>query len=475
MRTKQTRIIRLLFSFLFLSSCGSLTETEIGSSSQLEAPTPDYEGADAIIAPTAVISSDESESIIENSETVVLEMWHPFSGRDAEALNQQIAAFNEELDGGMQIIVTSHADDEVLIEDLLQSIAEDVRPDIVLAPGYFLRDLAENEELVFIENMQLNQGGGNEQSPVFPVFWNLDVMDEKRYGVPYLQLGHFLYYHTAWAEEMGFNAFPDTIGAFEEQICAAFNQNRFDEDIDNNGTGGYFFPSGSVPFLSWMRAFGGSVSFNSRGELIILSDENIQALRYLSRLWNQDCAWWSDKSQTPTQYFLNRNTIVYSGRSDAMDLQFAVMNALEGQGDWNVIPYPSLDGKSILAFDSYSFAIMDREDTDIEEALILIQWMLEPERHLEMVYQNGAFPLSTDEIQIVDREWELYPIWQGTLQYIPFLEPLPQSSGWYTTEKVLDDLGWQIIQYAVTEEDIPRFLEDAESLANSIMLNVPED
>ena len=93
--------------------------------------------------------------------------------------------------------------------------------------------------------------------------------------------------------------------------------------------------------------------------------------------------------------------------------------------------------------------------------------MIQPQNHLRIVTQTGAFPLSASEIQQINRDWYGWQAWQATLQYIPFLQPVPQVEQWYITEKVIADVGWQIIQYGFGQDAIPGLLLEAETYVNT--------
>lgn len=399
----------------------------------------------------------------------LLTLWHPFSGVEAELITDLVQEYNRGMGGNGEVAVFSYADEESLFTEILRGIETGDQPDIILAPSYFLRQLFEESHLKPMDAFIAGEGNENEEVKPFPVFWNIDAVDDVRYGVPYLQNGHFLFYNTSWANALGFSEKPLTVEDFRAQSCAAFDQNRFDEDLENNGTGGYFFPDDSISTASWMQSFSGGPQFNARGEIILETEENIQALSFLLRLFRDDCAWWTNKEQFPYKYFANRNTILFSGELKEIFVQQKTMEENKSVDLWKLIPYPSITTKPIVYFDNYAFGMMQKNDNNSEETAAFIQWMLEPERHLEMVYLTGAFPLSAGEIQIADRAWDSFAIWQDTLQYIPFLQPVPPEKNWYVSQKVLEDLGWQIIQYTVAEADIPMFLKDAEAIANSFI------
>ncbi len=462
MRYVRVILTFLLFGIPVVGSCTPMVEDGPGGTATVEIT--------AEITPLAVetataTSEGEAPTDIRTQENLTL--WHSLSGVEADVFEALVSEFNDAMRDEIEVTAYSHADEDVLIADVTAAIGTENVPDIILSPSYFIRKLTTDGWVLPIEISTSENDQAGAISELFPAFSKVDIINGVRFGVPYLQFGNFLFYQSSWANEIGLPDAPGTIEAFEQATCEAFNVNRFDEDLENNGTGGYFYPSGSMPLAAWMRAFGGGAQFNSRGALILDSEENIRALTFLFDLWRADCAWWTDREQYPYRYFLEEKAIAYSGRSDEIISQYLLMEEAERSFDWQIMPYPSLDGKPIILFNSYSFALMEKASPQVESATKFIAWMLEPERHLEMVYVNAAFPIRSSEIQAVDRTWELLPYWQESIRYIPFLEPVPLDENWYLAEKVLDDLSWQMIQFAVTAADIPGYLQQAEMIVNT--------
>jgi len=465
MRGKIIRMFLLLIGSLVLFACQPATVAEEDVVS--ETVSTQIKTSEPIREPTQVMEFVTQQPAL-NSD--IISLWHPFSGQEAETIDILVSRFNEE-DYQVEVVATSFADNEVFIEAVLSAAENGMLPDLIIGPSPFLHTMMRQSDLAMIDAEQEISLIDNFEGNMFPAFWGLDVDDGERFGVPYLQHGSFLFYNSEWAQELGFVDKPSNPEEFRSQTCMAFNQNRFDNVIENDGTGGYFYPADPIAFLSWLRAFNGGLEFNNRGEIILTTSENEDAIKYLFRLFVDDCAWWTNKQDTPFLYFKNRNSMTYSGWSQDMLFQTRVMLEAENNDTWLPISYPSVDGKPIVYFENYSFAIIEKNGVNTDTMLPFIQWMVQPDQHLEMVYQTAAFPLTAIEIQEADETWGLLPVWRETLQYIPFLEPLPNTTGWYYAEKILDDLRWQIIQFGVTEESLSTYLEEAESLGNSMILN----
>jgi ABC-type glycerol-3-phosphate transport system substrate-binding protein len=467
MRLKKNRISIPLLLIIFVTACQPAQTLEdiaqITSTAKIQETPVNH---NQIQVPAAIEIGSEKTPIAPG-ETLIL--WHPFSGEEAELITNQVEQYNLQKGGDNPIVAISHADKEILFEDFLLAAKTGNEPDIIIAPGNMLRALYLDDLLQPIDEAFLDTGSLQNTTTIFPVFWNLDINESSRFGLPYFQMGHFLFYNNTWANELGYAEKPLMVDDFSDQACTAFNQNRFDDELENNGTGGYFFPTDAFSIVSWMRAFGGGPQFNSRGELVLDTEENLNAVTFLYRLYADDCSWWTSKEPFPYQYLANRNTIFFSGLAEELFPQQMVMNAVNETTTWSLVPYPSNSGKPVVLFDSFSFGLTEIDEASSKSALEFIQWMQTPENHVEMVYLTGAFPLRADEIQLVERDWDQFPIWQNILQYIPFLEPVTLSEHWHIAEKTLDDLAWQIRQYTVKESDLQTYLRDVESIVNTLI------
>jgi ABC-type glycerol-3-phosphate transport system substrate-binding protein len=111
-----------------------------------------------------------------------------------------------------------------------------------------------------------------------------------------------------------------------------------------------------------------------------------------------------------------------------------------------------------------SFAIASEVDTRAIAALDFVRWMLLPENQAEIIEKTGVFPLSNETIELVNNDLSLYPIWRDSLQYLPYAQPEPVFEEWYAMEKVIEDVGWQIIQFTMQPEKIEGVLTDAERI-----------
>ncbi|MCD6576824.1 MAG: extracellular solute-binding protein [Anaerolineaceae bacterium] len=395
-----------------------------------------------------------------------IEFWYPWAGETAEMIEELVEKFNQENPWSITVNDISHADQDVLIEDLTEAFINGEQiPDLIVstsqslqtwyAEGYPIKEMDP-----FIRSDSENFA--EETYPgILPVFWNVDMVDGKRIGIPAYQSGQFLFYNQTWGNELGFEDYPRTIEEFTEQACTAAKSNLYDSTIENNGTGGWMYSNKSLSLLSWLKVFGGGELINSRLQPILAEPENIDALTFLYDLYANGCAW-KGKDPQPYLYFSNRFALFYSGQMEDIIRQIKSNKAYGNFDNWVLIPYPSTIRKPTVMVAGLSYSITAESEERALAAWKFINWMLASKNQVVLIEKTGVFPLSNEVIEQVDSETEIYTIWKDSLQYLPYAQTEPSFKEWYIIKKVLEDMAWKLTQYTMQPENIPTLLTDAE-------------
>ncbi len=467
-----------LISILLLGACAP------NQSVALKTETPE---------PIAVVTETDEVHVADTHEQdqplpdtlpqgIELEFWHPWSGEMANLIDDFVDEYNQSNDRGIQVHSSVHADERIFMQDFLTLQAGEVSPDIFAAPPYFLQYLEEGGgELVNLDHYidSSNWGFPEGESPQFiPLFWDADLTDSKRIAVPAYRTGYFLFLNKTWANELGFEESYSNSSNFQELVCAAARQYRFDDDISNDGKGGLLFTYDAYAIISWLKVFGGGFQDDLHGKNSFQNIDNTQALGYLHDLFFDDCAWnglnlnnnylencvWTGLHSLPYQCFSYRMGIVYSGKLEDIFNQEQV-NSINGVLDkWTVIPYPPEDGKPVVLIDGFSYAI---RGTDKEKSLAawdFIRWMLRVENQVKVVETTGSFPLSTDAILLLDDFKESHPAWAESLQHIPLAQVSTSTSSWIVAQDIISDISRRLVQFTTSKEDIAFLLESADIL-----------
>ncbi len=417
--------------------------------------------------PSPVSTEAVDLSVVSLPADIELEFWHPWSGELANWIAEAVEQFNQENQWGITVNIQVHADELVLLQDIDQAAANGEYPDVVAAPSAYLKtwyrqgwpllDLA-----AFTDSTEY--GLDPDQLPAFlPVFWKNDLVDQVRLGLPAFRDGHFLFYNQSWAQQLGYDTYPQTSADFQAQACAAAAANLSDAPLENNGTGGWLYDTKAFTMLSWLRAFNGEDLIRSDGEISFAEDGSRVALEYLYDLYAQDCSWAGKQSQ-PFQYFADRYALFYSGDSRDIFTQ-EVVNQQDQSGDnWLAIPYPSDDARPVVYVDGDSYAVFQQEDADRNlAAWLFLRYLSGIENQVRVIQATGSLPLSTFTIgQLGDFRQE-HPVWDQSLQYLALAQPIPDTPGWMDAEAVLSDMAWQL-KFTATKENLPAILAEAERI-----------
>ena len=460
--------IPMMIIGLSISACGP----QINSASRFSTSTPDTTIAYATptFSPTKTVVS---KAILpeEIPAGITLKFWHPWSGEMANLITEMVGEFNESNEWGITVDAEFHSDEIVFIDDMNQAIQEGNPPELIAAPGYYLRFLeASGFALRDLQKFIHSQywGFSNDEAASFlPVFWNADVSSGKRLGIPAYQSGYLIFYNQTWARELGYSELPSDPEDFKNQTCKAGSAYLNDSDLTNNGTGGWVYSYNPSVFYSWLKAFGGGNEIEINNSNSLERSENIESGSYLYDLFFENCAW-IGRQQQPFEYFSNRQALAYSGRMEDILTQERV-NKLNNSNDvWSVLPYPSITAKPVLLVDGDSFAITSQNEENALAAWVFVRWLLSPENQIRMVEEAGTFPLSETAINLLKDYKNMHPAWAAALGYLPLAEKVPDDSNWGLTKEVLSDISWKLIQYNTKRDDIPMIFQDAQNLLSEI-------
>jgi multiple sugar transport system substrate-binding protein len=209
MKMKPTSLILkvvYIVSILLVVSCQPVSENTLNTTS----PTlTDHQTSSNQIVDETIKEDDHGDSISEKiPHGLEFEFWHPWAGETAEMVEELVDNFNRENPWSITINSISHADQDVLIEDLTEAfIKKEQIPDLIVSnsqslkawyvEGYPIKEL--NPFIRFD-----SESSAEKTIPeILPIFWNVDVVDEERIGIPAYQSGQFLFYNQSWGKELG--------------------------------------------------------------------------------------------------------------------------------------------------------------------------------------------------------------------------------------------------------------------------------
>lgn len=400
---------------------------------------------------------------------MVMQFWHPWTGNKASSIAALVQEFNQTNEMNIYVEVVSVADEDFLMSSVIEAIDEENAPDILAAPSSFNRHLYQQGILREMDGWvnDPQQGLSQELQRTIPTaYWEMDVMEGKRYAIPAEYNLNFLFYNQSWAQELGFEDAPVTPEKFLNQACAAARFNAFDANDDNNGTGGWIYNSEPATVLSWMQAFGGGeIPIDLTRGVDFNTAENQDAFEFLRTIYQLDCAW-TGRESSPYTYFAGRYALFYSGSVSDWQQQRTI-DVIEGnEDDWTIIPYPAADGEPIVNSATLSYAVTRSEPEREQAAWAFVRWMMSEDVQALLSEETYSLPVMLSTVLNLSELMETDPAWQHLVQYLPLSRPLPVTQSWNMLASLLQDVGWQVSQFNVSAADIPTILENFDTLAN---------
>ena len=399
-----------------------------------------------------------------------LTFWHPWIGTKAAGIAALVEEYNATNEDGIIVNVIAAGDEDFLISKIDAAIEDGSAPDLVAVPANYLRFLYTGQDILTVLDDFVNDpetGIPEEEQKTIPTaYWNEDISDGERYGIPAEYKLHFLFYNQTWGQELGFENAPASSEEFLNQACTAARYNANDADDGNNGTGGWIYNTDPLTLLSWMQVFGGGeIPSDTMRGFSFNTTENQNALDFLRTIYQLDCAW-TGKEETPYRYFSKRYALFYSGNTADWERQIA-MDEIEGNSDeWTIIAYPGNDGNTIVNGEALSYGIFKTDPEKEQAAWNFIRWMISVAVQQNLSEETYSLPTSLAVVQNMGDFIEENPQWQRMLTYLPLSQPTPENSSWKLIKNLLQDMGWQLTLYTVKAADIPTILENLENMAN---------
>jgi ABC-type glycerol-3-phosphate transport system substrate-binding protein len=270
----------------------------------------------------------------------------------------------------------------------------------------------------------------------FPsVFWEQDQVAGVRLGVPAQRTARLLLYNQTWAGDLGFDDPPVTAREFQEQACQANLSMRADQDLQNDGKGGWLIDAHPITALSWLLAFGGGAQ--EENSFRFLRPENIEATHFVKGLTESGCAW-NTQDEQPLSKFVDRSALFATASlEDLPDLARDFASA--GSTDkWTVLPFPGSESSVMVVYGS-SYILFASEDADQLAAWLFVRWLLSPENQADWVNSTGLFPLQASTMGLLADYAAGHPAWAEAVKLLPQGRTTPQLAAWRTVRVALGD------------------------------------
>jgi ABC-type glycerol-3-phosphate transport system substrate-binding protein len=365
---------------------------------------------------------------------LVIEVWHPWFGVEASFFETLVEEFNGSNTWGIQVRAVGQINFSYLYENVTTSLASTSRPDMVIAlPEHALG--WNGADLVADLTPYSEDPRYGIESTDFPIiFWNQDLVGQRRLALPAQRSARFLLWNESWAGELGFGAPPATSSDFREQACAANGVLRSDSTPANDGRGGWIIGTDAMTAYSWLLAFQGGVLEGN--DYRFLTPTNISAFQFLKDLLSEGCGWLpGDRTEAP-EAFANRQALFASAGLEDLPGQLRAF-ALAGNADkWTVIAFP---GDEVVAIYGSSYVLLKSSEQEQLAGWLFMRWLTDPEQDARWVETTHLFPLRTSTLELLTDYQRSHPQWLQAVQLLPKAHLQPQLASWRAVKVMLGD------------------------------------
>lgn len=379
-------------------------------------------------------------------EGVKISLVHPWNGETARQMENLVNTFNQKNAWGVSVESFAVGGAQQVFQQTEKAIQAGEAPNVVIAPVNELAYWYQHEQLVPLNDYLNDATYGmpqEQQAAFYPLFWQQDVVNGQRLGIPAFRSGRVLIYNHTWAKEMGYGTPPQTPLQLKNQTCAARDVILNDDVWQNNGVGGLIIDRHTYTALSWLVGFG--IEDYSTDEPLYSFDQaqSREAFNYLRDLSEEVCAWTS-RNPTPYGYFANREALMVAADLEEITEQQKAMQRAGNDDPWSVIPFPATEGQPSMIVYGSSYGILKTTPKQDLAAWLLIRWLNDPVYQKQLAQKLNAFPVTTILLEEITRNRNTQ--WQQAVDLLENAKPAPSGAWWRVGRFVLSDAIYQIYQ-----------------------------
>ena len=421
-------------------------------------------------SPTAIPTSElgiEAEDL----DGVEIQFWHPFIGEESKTIDALVKGFNADNEWGITIQSTSQGNYDALFEQVSSAINHGEYPDLVMAYHYQAQAWEDIREVLvdldaYVDDLVWGYSA-SEISDFYPVFWEGDLANGRRSGIPALRSAQLVYYNQSWAEELGFKTPPTTPAQFKIQACAAAKANRQDADPQNDHTGGWIISTEYPAMLGWFNAFGADVLKPDGEGYQFNTPEAASALTFLREMYDDGCAWLSD-SQFPEDEFAARKGLYAVGSLSGIPSQEDSFADFSIKDEWTVLPFPSPKNEPGIPVYGPAFQILESDPEKQLASWLAIKWFTSPENQARLAEASKMAPVRLSSLEQLDRLTSTYPQWAKSVELLDQANPEPAYKSWRIVRWAVSDAATQLYRSYFTIDQVPALVRLLDRTANDL-------
>ena len=411
-----------------------------------------------------------------------LSFWHNWSGDSLGVLHGLVDEFNQSNEWGINIQTSYQGNLDELYASAESAFHAGSPPDLLVAtlPQAIAWD--QTYGLVNIDAYVNDPVWGmpaDEQADFQPVFWQQDLYQGKRLGLPAQRYASLLYYNQSWARQLGFEAPPTTPEGFRQQACAAAQTKRQDEILTNDASGGWIVSTRHPAILGWIYAFDGEIvqppdKQTARDAYNFATDEVRAAFSFLRDLYDRGCAWLAE-NDPPEAEFASREGLFATGSLSALPYQAYAFETQGSDDSWAVLPFPSPDGKSAMTVYGPSFVVPESAPERQLAAWLFLRWLLQPENEARLAAATSSFPLRASTLDHMQEYAREHPQWAAAVELLPLARPEPALPSWELVRWAVGDAATQLFRDYFTIERVPDLARLLDQTADDLNVSPLED
>ena len=465
---------------LLLASCGIANELNFGAQ-PTEQPAVDGASSGPNTKPKATLQPAETSAPAPTSELgvepaqldgVMIHFWHAWSGATEETAASLVDEFNRSNTWGITVDSTALGDFDGVQRAMEAALESGELPQVTTAYLYQALRWEDAQPGLLVD---LSRYAGDPewgltpetQADFYPVYWEHDLVDGQRWGIPVQGGAQVLYYNSSLAQELGFTSPPASAEEFKSQACGAAQAFLRDDDPQNDHKGGWIVSTNYTAALGWMYAFGGDV-LRPDGDGYRFDTPEVQAaMTFLRGLLDEGCAWLSE-SQPPEAEFAGRLGLFSTGSVAGIPYQEAAFVAADSTDSWTVLPFPGDRGEGVMPVYSPSLQILKGSPEEQLASWLFIQWLTEPWAQAQLSQVNGFFPVRRASLEHMGVLPDAHPQWKTALDLLPMARHEPSYASWRIVRWAVSDAATQIFRYYFEVEQTSRLAELLEETANDL-------
>ncbi len=394
-------------------------------------------------------------------EGITLQFWHVWFGEQGDLLQSLIDEFNLKNDFGIQVVSHYKGNYNELYKDIDEAIISKELPDISIGYIYQILTWQSLGNVVVDLTPYYNDSKWGltqeERFDFYPIFWVQDLVNGVHLGFPAQRFTQVMVYNRTWARELGFGTPPYTPTEFKIQVCAAAQANLSDNDLQNDGTGGWAINTSPAAILSWFYAFGSQIIQPSKAGYLFNTSTSQNALSFLKDLKDSGCAWQANDPYVETEFATRRALIITASIADLPYIEKAL--DLSGSMDeWTIFAFPSpIDQPTIVVYGP-SFVVFESTPKRQMAAWLFVRWLLLPENQARWIEVGSTLPIRKSTTQFLSEYASIHPQWSAVFNLLPFAQVEPSFPSWSVVRWAVSDVGTQIFRPYFTADRIPATL-----------------